>query len=262
MLIRVTASVAIALAISLVAARARALTASGAIASTLIGTIALLAGWTWGVLLIVYFASSSALSRFRAEEKDARAAGIAEKGGKRDAMQVMANAGVFALGAVLAMTVPVHAMRWAALAGGALAASASDTWATEIGILVGGTPRSILTFARVQPGMSGGVSLAGSVAAIAGAAFIAVVGGILGWPVRVVLSALAGGVAGSMFDSMLGATLQSRRWCPTCEQSTERTVHDCGTSTRSAGGVAWFDNDLVNILCGIAGGLLALVMSG
>lgn len=262
MLIRVAVSVAIALAISLLAVRARVLTTTGAVASTVIGTLALLAGWTWGVLLVVYFTSSSALSRFRGEEKDARAAGVAEKGGKRDAMQVIANGGMFALGAAVAMIVPVHAVRWAALAAGALAASASDTWATEIGILVGGTPRSILTFQPVTPGMSGGVSLAGTAAAIAGAAFVAGVAGLLGWPARVVLSALAGGVAGSTVDSLLGATLQSRRWCSACEHYTERTIHDCGTPTRSAGGLAWFDNDLVNILCGITGGLLALVLSG
>jgi len=262
MLIRLIVSMGIALAIAVVAVRARVLTNTGAIAATIIGTCALLAGWTWAVLLIVYFASSSALSRFRAAEKDARAAAVVEKGGHRDAMQVIANGGVFALAAALVVIAPVHEWRWAALAAGALAASASDTWATEIGILVGGIPRSILGFQPVQPGMSGGITVAGSVAALAGAGFVALVAGVLGWPARIVLAAFVGGVIGSTLDSLLGATVQSRRWCPTCERATERTVHDCGTPTRLARGLAWFDNDVVNILCGVAGGLLALVMGG
>src|SRR5213082_2722641 len=116
MLIRLIVSVGIALAISVVAARARALTRSGAIAAMVVGTCALLAGWTWAVLLIVYFASSSALSRFHADEKDARTVAVVEKGGRRDAMQVIANGGVFALGAALAVIAPVHELRWAALA--------------------------------------------------------------------------------------------------------------------------------------------------
>jgi uncharacterized membrane protein len=84
----------------------------------------------------------------------------------------------------------------------------------------------------------------------------------LGWGSGVAFGAFAGGVAGSTLDSLLGATLQSRRWCPRCEQPTERTLHDCGTPTRITRGFVWFDNDLVNVLCGIAGGLLALAITG
>lgn len=262
MLIRLIVSMGIALAISVGAARARALTSSGAIAATVVGTCALLAGWTWALLLIVYFASSSALSRFGSNEKHARVAAVVEKGAHRDAMQVVANGGLFAVGAALAVIAPVHALRWMALAAGALAASASDTWATEIGILAGGTPRSILGFQPVQPGMSGGITVAGSLSAAAGAGFVALVAVALGWPARVALGAFVGGVTGSTLDSLLGATLQSRRWCPRCEQATERAVHDCDTPTQLRRGLPWFDNDAVNILCGAAGGLLALVMSG
>jgi uncharacterized protein (TIGR00297 family) len=262
MLIRLIVSAAVALAVSLIAARARALTPSGAAAAAVIGTCALLAGWNWALLLIVYFASASALSSFRADEKHARSAAVVEKGGDRDAMQVIANGGVFALAAVVAAIAPVQTVRCSALAVGALAASASDTWATEIGLLVGGTPRSILGFGPVQPGMSGGVTIAGSLAALAGAAFVPLVAALLGWSPSIALGAFGGGVVGSTLDSLLGATLQSRRWCPQCERATERIVHDCGTPTRAGRGLAWFDNDVVNILCGIAGGLFALAMSG
>lgn len=262
MLVQLLVSISIASVIAFLAQRARALTISGLVAATIVGTLALLAGWSWGVLLLVYFGSSSALSRFRAAEKEARTASVVEKGGARDAMQVFANGGAFAVAAALAVALPAHEMRWAALAGGALAASASDTWATEIGMLARGSPRSILTLQPVRAGMSGGITVAGTAAAVVGAAFIALVVAVLGWGGRVGVAALLGGIVGSTLDSLLGALAQARRWCMTCEQLTERSIHDCGTATQRVGGLAWCDNDIVNIACGVLGGLLALTIAG
>ena len=110
--------------------------------------------------------------------------------------------------------------------------------------------------------MSGGVTLAGTIAAIAGAAFIALIAGVLGWPARVALSVFLGGIAGSTIDSLLGAALQTRRWCDHCARATERLIHDCGTATRHSRGLAWLSNDAVNFVCGAAGGLLALSITG
>jgi len=261
-LARLAIAAAIALAISLLARRARSLDGAGAAVATVTGTLALLAGWRWGVLLVVYFASASALSRFGAARKDARTSSVIAKGGARDAWQVLANGGVFALAAALAVALPQHEQRWLALGIGALAASASDTWATEIGTLYGGTPRSILGWSPVPVGMSGGITVVGALAAFAGAAFIALVSLALGWPVRIALASVVGGIAGSTLDSVLGATLQQRRWCDRCNRPTERAVHDCGTATRAVGGLAAMNNDSVNLLCGFAGGLIALAITG
>ena len=253
---------AIAVAIALLARRARALSIDGAVAATIVGTLALLAGWRWGVLLIVYFASSSVMSRLGVAQKTALTRSVIEKGGERDAMQVLANGGVFAIAAALAVLAPAQGTRWVALGVGALAASASDTWATEVGTFVGGTPRSIFGFEPLPVGMSGGVTLAGTLAALAGAAFVAVLAVLLEWPARVAFAAFVGGVAGSTIDSLLGATLQTRRRCDRCDRATERMMHDCGTSTRRVGGLARLGNDAVNLICGAAGGLLALVITG
>ena len=262
MLLRIAASLVVALAIALAARRARALTRSGMAAATIVGTLALIAGWKFGVLLLVYFGSSSVLSQFGAAEKERRTASIVAKGGERDATQVVANGGIFAIAAALAFLAPKQAPSWFALGAGALAASASDTWATEVGTLVGGTPRSIRGFARVPVGMSGGVTYAGTLAAIAGAAFVATLTLLLGSSMRVALGVLVGGVAGSTIDSLLGATLQARRWCPRCERETERSVHDCGTTTAYSRGLALLSNDTVNFICGAMGGLLALLITG
>jgi uncharacterized protein (TIGR00297 family) len=181
-----------------------------------------------------------------------------EKGGRRDAVQVLANGGVFAVLACLSPHAPLA--RTAAL--GALAAAMADTWATEAGTLLGGTPRSLRTMRVVPPGTSGGVSLPGTLALVAGAVVLAIAGLALGLVHGTeVLAVTTGGVAGAMTDSLLGATLQERRWCATCERSTERRVHDCGAPTARSGGLAWMDNDAVNLAAPLAGAAVAALMA-
>src|SRR3954464_8873352 len=86
-----------AIAIALAARRAGSLANSGAFAAVLVGTAAVAAGWSWGALLVLYFVSSSALSHAGGAEKERRTSGVVAKGGARDAVQVIANGGVFAL---------------------------------------------------------------------------------------------------------------------------------------------------------------------
>jgi uncharacterized protein (TIGR00297 family) len=234
------------------------LSTSGAVASTLIGTVAIAAGWSWGVLLLLFFAASSALSKLGEHQKAERVAEIVEKGDERDATQVLANGGVFAAAAVGQILLPSPV--WYAMGAGALAASAADTWATELGVLAGQEPISIVSGRRVPAGTSGGITLMGSLAGIGGALFIAVGTTLANWPVTLTAVAL-GGVAGALADSLLGGTLQARRWCDVCAKGTERLVHSCGTATRPAGGLAGFDNDLVNAVCSGVGALVALLLS-
>ena len=79
------------------------------------------------------------------------------------------------------------------------------------------------------------------------------------WPVPFAAVAL-GGMAGALADSILGGLVQARRWCDLCAKSTERLVHSCGTPTRQVGGIAGFDNDLVNAVCSGFGALVALLL--
>lgn len=260
MLLRVLAGVSLAALVSLTARRAGALTSSGAAASTVAGTLAVVAGWNWAALLIAYFAISSALSRFGRATKERRTASVVAKHGPRDAWQVAANGGVFAL-AALAMRIHPDS-RWIALGAGSLAASAADTWATELGTLYGAAPRSILTWGVVPVGTSGGVTAIGSLAAVAGGSFVAVLVLAFGWSAAVAASVVIGGVGGALADSLLGGTMQSRRWCDACNRRTERDVHDCGSATRHDGGVRWIDNDMVNFLSSAIGGIVSAVLAG
>jgi uncharacterized protein (TIGR00297 family) len=258
-LVRILIGFVAAALIAGVARRFGALTLGGAVAATAVGTLAVAAGWNWGVLLIVYFVSSTALSRVGRARKEARTSSIVKKGGARDAVQVLANGALFA-GAAVAMIVRPHA-QWVALGAGALAASAADTWATEVGTLSRGEPRTILGWRRVPAGTSGAVSLPGTLAMFAGAAFIALVVIILGWTPSLAARVALGGVFGAVFDTLLGALVQARRRCDACNRETERELHDCGQPTRHTGGLAWLDNDLVNFVSGAVGGLLAALVA-
>ncbi len=256
---RTAAGAAAAACIALVAWRARSLSSSGAITAVIIGTLCVAAGWDWGALLIAFFVPSTALSRMRAAAKERRTRSIVAKGGTRDATQVLANGGIFAAAAALSLV--SSSPQWVALGAGALAAATADTWATEIGTLAARAPRLITTWREVIPGTSGGVTVQGLVASLAGASFIAATSAAVGWPAHVPRGALVGGMAGSLADSLLGARLQARRRCPACDAPTEREVHDCGTPTRADGGLAWLDNDAVNFASGIVGAVVALLAS-
>jgi uncharacterized protein (TIGR00297 family) len=244
--------------IATLARRARSLSRSGAVTATGLGAVAAAAGYSWAILLIVYFVSSSALSRLGSAASERLTASIVAKGGQRDARQVLANGGVFGVAALGAVLQP--GIWWTSLAAGALAASAADTWATEIGTRFGGVPRSILTGKPVPVGTSGGVTVIGSLGAIAGALFVALVSVGIGWSRLAAAAAVAGGIVGALADSLFGATLQVRRWCEDCGRATERVRHDCGAETRVSGGIAGFDNDMVNLFSVIAGGAAAMAL--
>jgi len=140
--------------------RAKALSPSGAIAACVVGgTIFGLGGLAWATVLIAFFASSSFLSFFKASDsRKIEASQTFEKGGRRDAAQVIANGGVAA--ALAALSIPLEGAALPHLfAGfvGALAAATADTWATEIGVLSKARPRMITTWKIVDAGTSGAV---------------------------------------------------------------------------------------------------------
>jgi uncharacterized protein (TIGR00297 family) len=255
---RALAGLLLAGALAFGARMARALSTGGALAALVVGTAAVIAGWRWAIVLIGFFVTSSALSRYKRSAREARIGGIVEKGDERDAAQVLANGGVFAAAALLATTTGASSLAAAAL--GALAAATSDTWATEVGTLAGGLPRSIVSFKPLRAGTSGGVTVPGTLASIAGASFISGVAYLTGTgsaPVAVFL----GGVSGSLADSLVGATVQERRWCDRCSEATERRTHTCGLSTRIVGGVPGARNDLVNVVCTLVGATVAGVLA-
>jgi uncharacterized membrane protein len=85
--------------------------------------------------------------------------------------------------------------------------------------------------------------------------------GTAAWVLWLPLVAGIGGLAGSLFDSLLGATVQGIYWCETCDGETERALHGCGTATRLLRGWRWLNNDVVNFLSSVVGsGVTVLLM--
>jgi uncharacterized protein (TIGR00297 family) len=259
MMLRLVIGAVLAAIIAAAATRARWLSATGAVAAAVIGTAVVTAGWSWGIVLVVFFALTSALSAYGAERKRALTRGILAKGGTtRDADQVLSNGEVFAAASIIWLGTgdPL----FLAAGGGAIAAAAADSWATEIGIALGGEPRSIISWTPMTRGTSGGVTIAGFVGAVAGAAAMAGTMLLIGWPRAVAVAAFFAGVLGMIIDSVLGATLQARRFCPDCRAETEQPVHHCGRPTQLVHGVRWMDNDLVNMLATLAGAVIAGIL--
>lgn len=253
----------LALLVAFAAYRAHSLSRSGFWGATLVGTVIFgVGGWQWSVLLLTFFITSSGLTRaFKTRKR-----GLNEKfskGGRRDLGQVLGNGGLAALFAGLWHFFPGEAWVWAAFAA-SLAAVNADTWATELGVLNPHPPRLITRPTQVvEKGTSGGISLAGTLAALAGSGLIGILAVVFppaaSSPYLGILITLAG-LGGSLFDSLLGATVQAIYFCPNCNKETERhPLHTCGTQTTLKRGWPWLDNDWVNFACGAFAALAVLI---
>lgn len=237
-------------------------------------------------MLLAFFISSVLLSR-AGKKRKSKLVDIG-KGGARDAWQVLANGGVATL-CIVGWIVLGHSGAtsiWFVAFAGAYAAATADTWGTEIGTLAERQPRSIVTGNVLATGLSGGVTSAGTAAEVAGAVLIALLtpvalllavpggvpidvhvpswlsfiggrGAITVFWATLMLPVFLGGFGGALVDSLIGATLQDRRWCPACERECEIDPHGCGTATIHRRGISWLTNDLVNLKATAAGALIA-----
>nr|BBH94213.1 hypothetical protein KTA_24120 [Thermogemmatispora argillosa] len=258
-------------------------------------------GWELGLSLIFFFISSSILSRFRQQKKTKIAAEKFSKGSARDVLQVVANGGVATWCALryglrrelrwrsqrsLSPSLSPTSLQsepydpWLAAFGGALATATADTWATEVGVLLHRSPRLITTGRPVSPGTSGAISWPGTLVAAAGALATGVVlqaslalarlfsGGSRGRsqghsrPLPLAFIAWLSGLAGCLIDSLLGATFQTIYRCPRCGQETEQSFHQrCSTATQYVRGLPGVNNDTVNFLATLSGGLIAFALT-
>ena len=270
-------------AIGWAAYKREALSPSGVVGAILTGTAIFgFGGWTWGLLLITFFVLASLLSKY----KEATKADLAEKfakGSRRDLAQALANGGAGALIAV-AYRLTGHPLLWFAFVG-AMATVNADTWATELGVLSKRPPRLITTGKRVEAGTSGGVSLQGTLATLAGGAVIGLVGALflyveslIRYTPRVLLHPLSclvypgnctllpfiaalAGLAGSLCDSLLGATVQAIYYSANREKETEKVIDPDGTPNTLLRGWRWLNNDWVNFISSITGAALAALLA-
>ena len=253
---RLVIALAAVLVIGLIAYWKRQLNLSGVVAAVVMGAAATVMGGFTSLSLYLFFLISAAVigklsKRIRGLDR------IHKKGGRRDAVQVLANGGA-ALAAML-----IHAFDsspvYLAVFTACLAEACSDTWASEIGVLSKSEPVSILTFTKVPKGLSGGVSLLGTCSAM----LSSILYGIFafscydGINLSLVMVVIFSSFAGVMADSVLGATLQAHFYDEKEDIITEHSRDREGNALKLVRGLRFMDNDMVNLTSNIITFVLA-----
>lgn len=265
------------LIIAIAAFKREMLSEDGILGALILGTLIFtFAGWTWFAVLVLFFLTSSLLTKFKAKLKKNVEAEFA-KGGRRDLLQVLANGAVGAFSALASFLWP--SPYWVYAFAGSIATVTADTWATELGILYNKRPLMLPYLKPVRVGTSGAVSREGTFFAALGALTIGLTLALtslidlgrhglavaleawLDWSIPLVLIAAFAGVIGCFVDSLLGATLQATYFCPYHRKETENPIHKCGRVSKFRKGLGWIDNDIVNLASSVVGAGVAVALA-
>ena len=250
---------------------------TGVIAAFLIGLIIITYNIYLFIILMIFFFSSSLLTKFKYEAKIKHDVAESPKG--RNYKQVL-GVGLVPITFILFKLLLPHQIISVrnfdvdlAVIGflGALSTSTADTWAVEIGSLSNEKPRLITNPAKVVPkGVSGGVTILGEVTSLMGSMFISAIAcifvsygvlnvGVSSSDIFWIIS--LSGFLGEKFDSIIGALLQAKYFCDKCKELTDKKIHKCGTRTRLVSGFKWCTNEVTNILASLIGSLLAILLT-
>ena len=242
--------------ISYAAYKKESLSISGIILATVYGAgLYLFGGLYFFLAMISFFISSSLLSHFKKTKKSKYEDGNG-KSGKRDYTQVIANGFPSFLFGLLYYLMGNHLYILGFST--ALAAANADTWASEIGLLSKKNPISIITWKPIEKGLSGGISLLGTLASLAGSAFISFIS-LVGYIIRFGFKdyllvyfflSILGGFLGSIIDSILGATVQAKYKRTDSRDITEKR-YTKGIKNVIYSGISFVDNNFVNLSSGL-----------
>jgi uncharacterized protein (TIGR00297 family) len=182
------------------------LTIDGTISAIIFGSFAYgLGGLPGAAVILGFFISGSFLSKDLISKE-----GFLEKKFRRNAKQVWSNGFWFALWILIWFLSGGNAFLFAGVS--AIAAAASDTWATEVG---GHRFKRktwlITTGKKVESGTDGGISVYGTIAAFSGALFISLVFYIFGGEANFLTFIIitVSGFLGCLIDSYIGARFQN-----------------------------------------------------
>ena len=192
----------------LISEKYRVLDRLGVYAAAALGIIVgALGHWTWLVILLGFLGTAHKATKWRFEEKTAK--GLSESSdGHRSWGNVVANGGLPGLVAIIAFILDDHENGvW--LFSAAVSVAAADTFASEIGCL-DERVRMITTMKKCEPGLNGGFSPNGQLAALVGSTIIAVLAFVSDANVELAALVAVIGWLGCQVDSVLGAVLENR----------------------------------------------------
>jgi uncharacterized protein (TIGR00297 family) len=192
--------------------RAGKLDIAGALTGGVIGLLIYLgAGFTGIAMIGAFFLLGTAATSWKMNYKQQLHLAEKEKG-KRKASQVLANGGVAALLGLIAFLLPDYKVLLSVMMAASLSSATADTLSSELGNVYGRRFYNILTFRKDKRGLDGVVSLEGTLCGIAGSIIIAFIYALgFTWSSSVWLIIITGTI-GNILDSLLGATLQRKRF--------------------------------------------------
>lgn len=238
----------------------RLLTVPAAItAAVMLTAAAVFWGFTGMTLYLALFALSSLIGAVGGKRRKERVMRIHKRTGARKVVQVLAN-GLPAL-VMAAIWFFTGLVPFKVAAAASLAAGFADSVAGDVGVLSRGKTVSVLGFRRVERGMSGGITLAGSIATVLASALGAAIPAFFGeYGAALFGVGTLGAAAGCTLDSVLGASVQALYRCGECGRETERT-ECCGKPTELVRGFGFINNDAVNCVAvtfaAVVGGAIA-----
>ena len=210
-------SVALVMILMVISRIRKILNESGTWAAAIMGLVVAIGGhWTWLVTLLAFLSAGFFVTRWRYGEKKEMGFNEGEDG-ERDWTNVISNGGVPMLISLYAfMTEDWEELLPIFVA--SVAVATSDTFASEVGCL-DKRVYMITTLKKCEPGLNGGFSPNGQIAALVGALLISLVAMALGMlvgaealssPVEFIVSISIIGFLGCQVDSLLGALLENR----------------------------------------------------
>lgn len=230
----------------------KALTGSAVLLAVILDAVVSLTLGNFGfVLIFVFLFGSIVIDKIkkRAYPLDK----VNKRGDCRDCVQVIANGLIPMMSAILFSITLNKAFIIAYIA--SVAEAFSDTAASGVGAY-SQKAFDVFKMRYIKRGLSGGISLIGTVASIVGAFVIGAIALIFG-AVNLKLCIIASTAAffGTLFDSFLGSVFQIKYKCTVCGELTEKE-HCCNTVTEKYSGFAFFDNDVVNLFSGAFAALI------
>ncbi|MEM7575207.1 MAG: DUF92 domain-containing protein [Bacteroidota bacterium] len=306
--------------------RRGSLTLGGAVAAGLLAMLVVVfSHWLMLLPLIVFFGSSVLIGRLF----PSNVASDSKAGKARDAWQVICNGGVYVLvlfctSAGLSveqlldpfaggnwnlnqtinwteadfaifslfgwMSQPAfNNLFWLAIPLASLSIATADTWSSEVGQYFRGPTYDILRWKKVAPGLSGGISLMGTIAGLTGAMLIGSLLFVMAMPAfpkypqstifshfRLFLLVTSIGFLGMLIDSLLGSAFQAKYQgggAPAPTTLKQKITTSSGLEAldlrdqpqfpgqQPIKGFSWMSNDWVNLLSQlVVVGLLVLLL--